>query len=54
MSDIERKSDNQEKSIDARHGDHQKEKGTRAPFEVRDNCLYVTTVSKRGSSTTKV
>ena len=24
------------------------------PFEIRDNCLYVTTVSKRGSSTTKV
>ena len=24
------------------------------PFETRDNCLYVTTVSKRGSSTTKV
>ena len=26
----------------------------RYPFETRDNCLYVTTVSKRGSSTTKV
>ena len=24
------------------------------PYEIRDNCLYVTTVSKRGSSTTKV
>ena len=24
------------------------------PFEIRDNCLYVTTISKRGSSTTKV
>ena len=24
------------------------------PFETRDNCLYVTTISKRGSSTTKV
>ena len=24
------------------------------PHEIRDNCLYVTTVSKRGSSTTKV
>ncbi|WP_316637459.1 hypothetical protein [uncultured Ruminococcus sp.] len=24
------------------------------PFEIRDNCLYVTTVSKRGSSTAKV
>ena len=34
-----------------------KEKNTNQdsyPFEVRDNCLYVTTVSKRGSSTTKV
>ena len=38
---------------DAPHSDHQ-EKGSRAPFEVRDNCLYVTTVSKRGSSTAKV
>ena len=24
------------------------------PYEIRDNCLFVTTVSKRGSSTTKV
>ena len=24
------------------------------PYEIRDNCLYVTTVTKRGSSTTKV
>lgn len=24
------------------------------PYEIRDNCLYVTTISKRGSSTTKV
>ncbi len=38
---------------DAPHSDHQ-EKGSRAPFEVRGNCLYVTTASKRGSSTTKV
>ena len=38
---------------DAPHSDHQ-EKGSRAPFEVRGNCLYVTTASKRGSSTAKV
>ena len=34
-----------------------KEKNTNQdsyPYEIRDNCLYVTTVSKRGSSTTKV
>ena len=46
MSDIERKNDNQE--------NHTRVEGTRAPFEIRDNCLYVTTVSKRGSSTAKV
>ena len=38
---------------DAPHSDHQ-EKGSCAPFEVRGNCLYVTTASKRGSSTAKV
>ncbi len=36
---------------------NEKEKNTSQysyPFEIRDNCLYVTTVSKRGHSTSKV
>ena len=49
MSDIERKNDNQEKGTCA-----QEKTGRDLPFEIRDNCLYVTTISKRGSSTTKV
>ncbi len=49
MSDIERKNDNQEKGTCA-----QEKTGRDLPFEIRDNCLYVTTISKRGSSTTKI
>ena len=36
---------------DATHSDHQ-EKGSRAPFEVRGNCLYVTTASASSRATT--
>ena len=32
----------------------QTENNKNSPFEIRDNCLYVTTTSKRGSSTMKV
>ena len=42
MSDNQPTKDNQEKT------------GHALPFEVRDNCLYVTTTSKRGSSTMKL
>lgn len=54
MSDIERKNDNQENHTRAEGTCAQEKTGRDQPFEIRDNCLYVTTVSKRGSSTTKV
>lgn len=54
MSDIERKNDNQENHTRVEGTCAQEKTGRDLPFEIRDNCLYVTTVSKRGSSTTKV
>ena len=54
MSDIERKNDNQENHTRVDGTCAQEKTGRDLPFEIRDNCLYVTTVTKRGSSTTKV
>ena len=54
MSNIERKNDNQENHTRVEGTCAQEKTGRDLPFEIRDNCLYVTTVSKRGSSTTKV